>query len=333
MESKKDNYPSIFLSATDAELPPEFQNDFSKYSFGGNMMGGGSGELLFYRDNCLGRNVAIKKVKKGSEDDIRERRRLLREARITAQLGHPNTVPVYELGRDDEGSLYFAMKKIEGEDLFKILTRIARGEEETIHNYPLDTLLDILLQAGNAVGYAHAHGVIHRDLKPENILVGMYGAVYLMDWGIAKVWGMPNESFIEDFRPHSEVFQRLTVSGQRPGTPLYMSPEQIRNVHVDERSDIFSLGVVLYEILALREPFRGRSVDETFDKIMNHDPPPASSIATHHKFPKKLDRICSKAFAKNPNDRYQDIKEMLRDIKGVRAKALAQSRSVEDESR
>jgi serine/threonine protein kinase len=315
---KKDNYPSIFLSATDTELPPDFVNDFSKYRFVENMTGGGSGSLAAYRDQCLGRNVAIKRVKQGLEDDAREKRRLLREARITAQLGHPNTVPVYELGRDDQGQLFFAMKKIEGEDLFRILTRIAKNEKDAQQVYDLNSLLEIVLQAGNAVAYAHAHGVIHRDLKPENILVGLYGAVYVMDWGIAKVWGMPNESYIEDFLPESEVYQRLTVSGQRPGTPLYMSPEQIRNASVDERSDIFSMGVVLYELLALREPFRGRTIDETFEKIMKHDPPPPSTVARHHRVPKEFDQICARCYAKDPGKRYSSMNEVLREIKEIR---------------
>lgn len=325
MSSNKDKYPTIFLSATDAEIPADFVNDFSKYSYIGKMIGGGDGELMSFRDNCLGRNVAIKRLKLDSNKDASERRRLLREARITAQLGHPNTVPVYELGRDDQGNLYFAMKKIEGEDLFRILSRIARKDQETIKQYHLDELLEILIQAANAVAYAHAHGVIHRDLKPENILVGMYGAVYVMDWGIAKVWGMPNETFVEDFGPNNEIFQRLTMSGKRPGTPLYMSPEQVRNQLIDERSDIFSMGVVLYELLALREPFRGRNVDETFDRILNHDPPPPSSIAKNHRFPRKMDEICAKAFAKDPVKRYQNMNDMIRDIKEVRSEALGQS--------
>lgn len=282
------------------------------------MSGGGGGELLVYRDNCLGRNVAIKKLKGGVDADATGKRRLLREARITAQLGHPNTIPVYELGQDDEGNLYFAMKKIEGEDLFRVLSRIARKEPQAIASYDLDALLEIFLQAGNAVAYAHAHGVIHRDLKPENILVGMYGAVYVMDWGIAKVWGMPNESYVEDFNPGSEVYQRLTVTGKRPGTPLYMSPEQVRNAHVDERSDIFSMGVMLYEMLALKEPFRGKTIDETFENIITYQPQPPSVVAKHQQVPSKFDQICSKAYAKDPGKRYASLNEMLRDIKEVK---------------
>lgn len=324
VESKQDKYPSIFLSGTDIDLPPTFVNDFSKYTFLSELSGGGHGVLQLFRDNCLGRSVAIKKLKSNSEKDAPERRRLLREARITAQLGHPNTVPVYELGNDSEGNLYFAMKKIEGEDLFKILTRIARKDEETASEYHIDTILDILLQAGNAVAYAHAHGVIHRDLKPENIMVGMYGAVYVMDWGIAKVWGMPVESYIEDFSSRSEFYQRLTVTGQRPGTPLYMSPEQVVNGHIDERSDVFSMGVVLYESLALREPFRGRNIDETFKNILNEEPPPPSTVAKHQVIPKQFDDICAKAFSKKPSDRYQSMNEFLRAIRQIRVEALSQ---------
>lgn len=315
------------MSATDAEIPADFVNDFSKYSFIGPMLGGGGGQLLAFRDNCLGRNVAIKKLSPEAQNDAWERRRLIREARITAQLGHPNTVPVYELGRDDEGNLYFAMKKIEGEDFFRILSRIARDDKETKKRYDLDSLLEIVIQAANAVAYAHAHGVIHRDLKPENILVGMYGAVYVMDWGIAKVWGMSNETFVEDFGTQNEHFERLKESGQRPGTPLYMSPEQVRNVLIDERSDIFSMGVVLYEMLALREPFRGRNINETFDKILNHEPPPPSQVAKIHTFPARFDEVCAKAFAKNPAMRYQNMNDMIREIKSVRAEALAQSKN------
>jgi eukaryotic-like serine/threonine-protein kinase len=319
---QKDSYPSIFLSGTDTELPADFANDFSKFSYLSELSGGGSGLLQAFHDKCLGRNVAIKRLKPETIQDPRERRRLLREARITAQLGHPNTVPVYEIGNDDQGNLYFAMKKIEGEDLFKILTRIARQDRVTREIYNLDTLLEIIVQVGNAVAYAHAHGVIHRDLKPENILVGMYGAVYVMDWGIAKVWGMSNESYAEDFSPQSDLYQRLTISGQRPGTPLYMSPEQVLNRHIDERSDIFSMGVVLYELLALREPFRGKNVDETFQKILSHDPSPPSQVATHQKIPKKFDDICAKAFAKKPAERYQSMIEFLQQVRSVRAEAM-----------
>ncbi|QDU97361.1 serine/threonine-protein kinase [Lignipirellula cremea] len=316
------SYSGIYLSKTDTDLPDRFSNDFAKYSNFRELAGGGNGVLIACNDNNLGRKVVIKKLAPEHRQDARARRRLLREARVTAQLTHPNTVPVHEIGLTDEGDLYFTMKKIEGEDLFRILSKIARSERKANEANPLDELLGILLQASNALSYAHSRGVIHRDIKPENILVGMFGDVFLMDWGVAKVWGMPNEGS-EDEIPRTDLHDRLTSPGKRPGTPLYMSPEQVRDKVVDERSDIFSMGVVLYETLALKEPFRGANINETFANILDYDPPPPSSVAKHWAVPKALDEICAKAMQKNPRDRYQMMREMIRDINRFRAEAIA----------
>ena len=145
---------------------------------------------------------------------------------MTAQLQHPATVPVYEIGKDDQGQIYFAMKKIEGEGLFKILSRIARGDESTIGTYSLDRLLGILIQASNALAYAHTHGVIHRDVKPENILVGFFGEVHLMDWGVAKIWGRPNDGGVDEEVTDHELRERLTTAGSRPGTRSTCRPSR-----------------------------------------------------------------------------------------------------------
>jgi len=323
-DKSKENYPTIFISATDPDLPSWFTNDFPKYCNFHEMDSGGNGLLYSCFDNNLGRLVAIKRLPDDLADVKHERRRLLREARVTAQLQHPNTVPVYEIGKDDHGRLYFAMKKIEGENLFRILSRIARKDEPTIQAFSLDRMLGIVIQASNALAYAHSHGVIHRDVKPENIMIGRFGETMLMDWGVAKVWGIADEA-IEDEGPGTPVFERLTVTGKRPGTPLYMSPEQVSGAkHVDERTDIFSMGVVLYELLALREPFRGRNVQETFHNIVNASPAPPSEIGTHFDVPKRLDEICDKAMAKKTVDRYQSIQGMIDDIRGVRNQALGQ---------
>jgi serine/threonine-protein kinase len=320
-DPKKDPYPGIYLSTTDTGLPEWFTNDYKKYSNFKEMAGGGNGVLLSCKDGNLGRIVAIKKLLPDREVDPVQRRRLLREARITAQLAHPNTVPVYEIGRDDEGNIYFAMKKVEGENLFNILCQIAQGDEPTRQRYSLDQLLEVLVQASNALAFAHTSGVIHRDVKPENILVGFFGEVYLMDWGVAKVWGMPNEVGVDDvLKSHLE--ERLTNTGRRPGTPLYMSPEQVRDTPVDERTDIFSLGVVLYELLALNEPFKGETIKQTFDNILNYTPPPPSQISQHLNVPKRLDAVCARAMQKKPGDRYQSVTEMTRDIRQFREEAM-----------
>ena len=297
--------PGIFLSDTEPGLGEKFSNGYEKYQNFKEMAGGGAGVLISSYDINLRRKVAIKKLKPDQIDNLSEQRRLIREARITAQLSHPNTVPVYEMGVADDGEIYFAMKKVEGENLFKIQCRIARGEEEVKKEFTLYRILSVLIQASNALAYAHARGVIHRDVKPENILIGLFGEVYMMDWGVAKVWGMPNEG------------------GKRPGTPLYMSPEQVQDKPVDERTDIFSMGVVLYEALALKEPFRGARIKDTFDNILHETPPPPSTVSKHLKVPPRLDEICAKAMQKNAGDRYQSMLQFISDIREFREEAMA----------
>ena len=320
-KSKRSSHSSILSAFTDEALPEAFSNDFKKYGNFKRIAGGGHGVLQACVDRNLGRTVAIKSLNPEHEEFERDRRRLLREARITAQLQHPNTVPVYELGKDAEGRLFFAMKKVEGEDLFKVLVRIAQGDAGTREEYSLDRLLGVLILASSALGYAHSRGVIHRDVKPENILLGPFGEVYLMDWGVAKLWGMADDT--EGDVPPEELYQRLTATGKRAGTPLYMSPEQIASgAVVDERSDIFSMGVVLYEVLAQREPFRGANIDETFKNIKILTPPPPSEVAQHMTIPDRLDEICLKAIEKRPGNRYQSILELVDDIRSFREQAM-----------
>lgn len=313
------NYPGIYLSKTDTDLPDAFTNDFSKYTNFQEMESGGNGVLLSCYDTNLGRQVVLKKLLSGKSDDARSRRRLLREARVTAQLAHPNTVPVYEIGKADDGQIFFAMKRIQGQNLFRILSDMAKSEDK--NRYSLDELLEILVQAAYALAYAHSRGVIHRDIKPENIMVGRFGDVHLMDWGVAKVWGMSHEG-PEDDLTKSELDERLTAPGKRPGTPLYMSPEQINDRMIDERTDIFSTGVLLYEMLALQEPFRGNTVNQTFRQILHNAPPPPSTVSKHFKIPTRLDEICEKAMKKKASERYQSMLEFINDIRSFRAKGL-----------
>jgi serine/threonine-protein kinase len=285
------------------------------------MARGGSAVLRTCFDRITGRTIVIKTLLPEFRQDEKENRRLLREARVTAQLQHPNTVPVYEIGRDAAEGLYFTMKRVSGENLFEILKRIARGDPATTAAFPLRRRLDIVAGAAQALMYAHARGVIHRDVKPENIWVGNFGEVILLDWGVAKVWGQPDDAPQHPTlaRQSSESIQALTMAGDRPGTPLYMSPEQV-NVNravIDERSDVFSTGVVLYEVAALREPFRGRVIQETFENIIHDHPPPPSQASPDRGIPARLDEVVTKAIAKSPADRYQTMRELLEAIRDV----------------
>lgn len=310
MSWHSNEHEGIFVSNIEAEIPPYISNKFEKYSRPRHLARGGKADVRIYKDTNLGRNVVVKLLRPEFREDKTELRRLLREARITAQLQHPGTVPVYEIGQDDKGNFYFTMKKVAGETLFDVIVNLSKKNEDYMQRYSLDRLLNVFTQISDTLAYAHARGVIHRDVKPENILIGRFGEAMLLDWGVAKVWGMPNEGEEDDIL-------------SRGGTPLYMSPEQILGHRlIDERTDIFSMGVVLYEILALREPFRGRDVRATFDRIVNEEPKPPSELDPDRLVPKPVEDICLKALSKEPNDRYQSMRAMVADIYAFRNEAL-----------
>ncbi|GAB4137022.1 MAG: serine/threonine-protein kinase [Planctomycetaceae bacterium] len=327
MTSENAQPTRIYLPDTDRELPREIPTGFEKYSDFQQMNSGATAVLYSCMDTVVGRTVALKRLLPRYAHDPQERRRLLREARITAQLQHPNTVPVYEIGQVN-GEIYFTMKRIAGENLFKVIQRLSWGDASTERAYSLDKLLEIVTQVGLALAYAHVHGVVHRDIKPENIWLGEFGEVMLLDWGVAKVWGYPNldGSNNPDMPAHdisqlddAGQIQALTQTGQRPGTPLYMSPEQVLgHLYIDERTDIFSLGVVLYEMLAFKEPFRGRVIRETFDNIIHENPTPPREVRPERNIPSSLEAIVFKAIEKKPENRFTKMLEMVEAIREVR---------------
>ena len=305
-------HSALFVAEIDTVLPPQLSNDFGKYSHFRKLTQGGKATLHLAKDTNLGREVVIKRLRPELKGNRKELRRLVREARISAQMQHPGSVPVYEIGRDLDGDWYFAMKRVEGNSLHEILTGLARNEPEAARQFSLSRLLDIFLQVCDTLAYAHACGIIHRDLKPDNVLVGNFGEVILLDWGVAKVWGMPNEGDEDTIR-------------ERGGTPLYMSPEQVLgHRYIDERSDIFGMGIVLYEMLSLRVPFRGHDLRSTYDKIINDDPDSLTEDSSRI-VPQQLAEICYRALRKQPRDRYQSIAQMVNDIELFRAEMLVAS--------
>lgn len=324
--------PTIILSGTDPDLPRTPPVGHLRYSNVRDMARGATAQLRSGFDTVVGRSVAIKSLLPEQIHNRTERRRLLREARVTAQLQHPGTVPVYEIAVDDYWGIYFTMKRISGENLFEALKRIARQDAQTLAAYPLSRRLDIVADTCQALAYAHARGVIHRDVKPENIWVGNFGEVILLDWGVAKVWGHPDDN--EPVR-HSSLASRggtdetnqlrtLTGHGQRPGTPLYMSPEQVDGQRgIDERSDVFSAGVVLYEALALREPFRGANIDETFWNIKHADVPPPSKRAPDTPITPEMDAIVMRAIQKKPGERFETMRDLIQELRVVARAAAA----------
>ncbi len=296
-------YSSVFLEETDKPLPEKIDHR-TRYAFFSTITTGGKSLIKSCKDLHLSRFICYKTLKPEFANDEIEQRRLIREARVTAMLQHPNTVPTYELGRDGKGNPYFTMKLVHGYTLREILDYRKR--------YDLTQLMKVLLQVAYALKYAHSYGVAHRDIKPENILAGPYGEVLLLDWGLAKVWH-PDGTAIDDEVAASSDVEDITITGQgrAQGTAHYMSPEQInRDPGIDHRTDIFSLGAVLYETLCGQCPAKGEKLHHVIDSVLN-DTPPRPSELTRERVPPLLENAAMGCLQKNPEERFGSIDELL----------------------
>ncbi len=301
-----DDYAVVYLEDTDKALPLKL-NQSTRYVYFKTIARGGRAIIQSCKDRYLSRTICYKKLRPEFADDLIEQKRFLREARINALLQHPNTVPTYELGRDIKGHYYFTMKLVRGYTLREILNYRER--------YDLKQLINVIIQVAYALEYAHSHHVVHRDIKPENVLVGPFGEVLLMDWGLAKVWrqtGGNDESVRTLEKMVNKKVNSMTDADELQGTIAYMSPEQIqRTPDIDYRTDIYSLGVILYEILASRLPFAAETVDEMSQKILNEDPPDISSFS-RTPIPNLLETVTMACLLKPVKNRMQSCRELVR---------------------
>ena len=334
----------LFVSTAailDVILPAEILHE-KKYDIGRVVASGGMGEILNAREAALDRQVAMKVMRKAPlVDDLL---RFLNEAKITGQLEHPNIVPVHELSVDANGQAFYTMKLVKGVTLKKVLEQIAAGETSqesdprgplTPASYPLAALLTVYQKVCDAVAFAHSKGVLHRDLKPENIMLGDYGEVLVMDWGLAKVLDPARATAGIDpgiglrtavkVASAQEGSGSVTIDGTVLGTPQFMSPEQARGEveTLDTRSDIYSLGAILYQIVALRPSIEGRNVDEVMAKVVKGDiiPPHAATAGSKRlphlpggRVPESLDAVVRKAMALQPVDRYPSVPALQAEI-------------------
>ena len=315
----------ILVAETDAPMPRQWLSGSLKYTDFMPLTEGGTAELQTCLDRNLHRVVVYKTLHAHLQDSELETARFLREARVTAMIPHPGTVPVYELGRDRAGVLFFTMKKLEGRDLRSILMSISAKEKKTIEHFPVGRLIDVLIQTCQTVSYAHAQGVIHRDLKPANILVGAFGEVTVLDWGLAKVRGEKASTEVEAALDTAAtgkkaVSMELTQPGKRYGTPLYMSPEQARGDDgLDERSDVYNIGSILFEVLTAKNLVWGNDVEEVLRQVLERPTPMPSEIAPDRHIPRELEAICLKALAKDPAERYPSMTALMEDLSAYRA--------------
>jgi serine/threonine-protein kinase len=250
------------------------------------------GEVYLAEDPHIERKLAIKTVRlAGREQDVEERkRRLLREARAAGRLLHPHVVTLFDAG-EVEGMLYLAFEFVEGQDL------AARLESSALSLYEV---LRIVRETAEALEFAHRHGIVHRDIKPSNVLLDTHGRVKVTDFGIAKVTGQSTE---------------LTIAGSVMGSPQYLSPEQIRGEELDGRSDIFSLGVVLYELLSGKRPFDGDTITTLVYQILNVDPPPISAL--RGDLPPRVEALLAGMLAKDPAERVQSAAQVAEELAAI----------------
>jgi hypothetical protein len=247
---------------------------------------GGMGSVYKAHDPFLDRMLAIKVMTEGAEVGSEAHERFLREARSAARLNHPNIITVYELGQD-QGQVFIAMELLEGEPLSRLIGRVPP--------MPLPRKVSVMAQICDGLGFAHQGGVIHRDIKPANIFVMFNGPVKILDFGIARLSS-----------------SELTRTGLLMGTPNYMSPEQARGGRSDARSDIFSVGVVFYELVSGRKPFVGENHFQTMEKVRSEEPPPLGEIVPG--LPPGLAHAINRALEKDPEARYQTLEELRSDL-------------------
>lgn len=270
---------------------------------------GGMGEVYRAEDTRLGRQVAVKFLPASYQYDIERRDRFLKEARAASMLRSPNVAAIYDIGEFD-GSAFIVMEYVDG---ILLSNKIIRGP------LVVDEAMDVASQVADALDEARSLGIIHRDIKSSNLMITERGLVKILDFGLAKITGPLSGARRElDDSGNAPTFAlgQETVAGVVLGTVSYMSPEQALGQQVDHRSDLFSLGVVIYEMLAARLPFDGSSPTEVIDKILHQEP--IAIARFNYTVPPELERIIRKSLEKNPNFRYQTAREFYIDLHNLR---------------
>jgi len=276
-----------------------------RYEIRSQIGAGGMGEVYLAQDTRLDRKVALKILPDEVAADPDRMKRFVQEAKAASGLNHPNIITIYEIDQTDS-TPFIATEFIEGSTL---------RERMRAQPLPIGEVLNVAVQIASALAAAHANGIVHRDIKPENIIVRSDGIAKVLDFGLAKLTGQGSKDWVDSGAPTQPHLK--TDSGVVIGTATYMSPEQARGHEVDGRTDIFSLGVVIYELRTGHLPFEGSSIYEIMAAILSdRESPPLSRYSP--EVPAEMERIVSKALRKNREERYQTIKDLLLDLQSLK---------------
>lgn len=334
--------PSAGLSASAARWIPVPEVRSAHLRWLGQIDQGGMGTVHEAQDLNLGRKVALKRMRPvPANREAAATARFVAEAQIGGQLEHPGIVPVYELGLDAEGRVFYTMRRLEGVTLARVLERLRDGDSRFLERFPLAALLTLFLKVCDAVAYAHSRQVIHRDLKPENVMVGTFGEVSVLDWGLAKLAAAEEEGLVPEPTAGSGPAQSVarpeilrTLDRVAMGTPGFMAPEQARGQtrQCDERTDIYGLGAILYSILTLEPPVPGDDAAAVIEKTRRGEirPPvawnrerdtrdrastrPVLPHCPERQIPRSLSAVAMKALALEPKDRYAKVEDLKADL-------------------
>lgn len=310
-------------SLVDGHIPKENEVKFSigPYKVIDSIGKGGMGEVFLAFDTTCGRRIALKRIRPDLLDYQQINNRFLKEAHVTSQLMHPSIIPIYAIHKDDK-QVYYTMPYVQGETLKQIIrkTRLQEKKGDKLDHIggSIPALIRIFINICQAIAYAHSKNVLHRDIKSENIIVGHYGEVLILDWGLAKLVREKEEAS-EETDEETEVtrgadLSGLTRIGKVVGTMSYMAPERALGHQASFQTDIYSLGVVLYQILTLRLPFQRGTLKEFRSKMAKETLKDPAELAPYRDVPRVLSKIVSRCLDANPAQRYQSVEELIRDI-------------------
>lgn len=292
---------------------------------------GGIGTVFAAHDPVLHREIAIKVLRPAYCNKLDYVTSFIREARITAQIDHPNVIPVHRLGMFDDAGAYFTMKRVNGVTLSQILRGLKNGDHETQKTYTRQRLLEIFISICNGVAFAHSKGIIHRDLKPANIMVGNYGEVFIADWGLA-IYRAENDCSQQQGKiklgnlPEQQLSENPTGSGKAKvsGTPAFMAPEQVTgsDTELDAQTDVYALGTILYSILTWEQsPYDNAStVTQIMQNVVYRKFQRPRRRSPHLKIPYELEAVTLKAMHKDKAQRYKTVIDLLEDVRNYIAK-------------